>query len=213
MNISSPPPPPPRFSGMCKMTAAIAGFLPARRLPLLALLALAATLLWLPAAEPARAQAQYTYLSATLTVDEQTGQYYGCDDRGDAQDNCSDASVLTDTDFTFDGDTYTIFAVYWDNVSNALALGFKDLFSAEVEPALGSFTLHVDGAQFAVADSTAGTQGIIHWPFDPGHGLDRRPESPAAADLDACAAPGQRTEARLVRHPHGGCVPRSVPWL
>ncbi|MYC36126.1 MAG: fibronectin type III domain-containing protein [Chloroflexi bacterium] len=140
--------------------------LPARRLPLLVLLALAVALAALPAAEPAQAQAQYPHWSATLTVDERE-QYHGCDDEDSSQANCSDASVLTDNDFTFDGVTYTLYAIYWNSNNNVLLVGFKDMFSEEVEPALGSLTLHVNGAQFAIADSNAGNQGAVSWPFDP----------------------------------------------
>ena len=156
---------PPRF-WVGKMTGAFAGLLPSRRLPLLVLLALAAAFAALTAADSAQAQAQYTYWSATLTVDERE-QYHGCDDEDSSQANCSDASVLTDNDFTFDGDTYTLYAVYWNSNLNLLTLAFKDMFSADVEPALGSMTLHVDGAQFAVADSIEGSQGAISWDFDP----------------------------------------------
>ena len=139
--------------------------IPARRLTLLALLALAAALAALPAAEPAHAQAQYTYWSATLTVDIDDIAR-GCDNYESNHDNCSSEAVLSDDEFEYEGSTYTIATLYWGTATNRLILAFEEHSPIEANKSLDSFTLHVDGDSFAFPSPETGASSI-EWDFDP----------------------------------------------
>ena len=103
--------------------------------------------------------------SATLTVDE-NGDFFGCDDTDNAQDNCSSSIVLTDNNFDYGGTTYTVELVYWQSSTNQLHLAFNGLSGAAAKTALGSLKLNVDGDNLAVADASTITNPI-YWTYDP----------------------------------------------
>ena len=84
------------------------------RLPVLALLLGA---LGLFAAAPAQAQSQIW--SATLTVDEDSG-YFGCSNAEATQDNCSSSTVLSEDEFTYNGNNYKVVGLYWDSANDTL---------------------------------------------------------------------------------------------
>ena len=153
------------------------------RLPVLALLLGA---LGLFAAAPAQAQSQIW--SATLTVDEDSG-YFGCSNAEATQDNCSSSTVLSEDEFTYNGNNYKVVGLSWDSANDTLdfLVQFNDgtgpgiagtfaLFnlrsrhgtSEESEFAIGAFaTLTVDGTPLAASDATEPASGGVQWPYAP----------------------------------------------
>ncbi len=94
--------------------------------------------------------------SATLKVDAASG-FLGCDDNDDSHDNCSVA--LSDTDFEFEGTTYTVEGVYVDT-SAGLSVDLN-----KAVPDGGPLVLRVGSAAphiLSTADATVGdTNGEV----------------------------------------------------
>ncbi len=120
-------------------------------------------------ATPAAPPMGPTVWSATLTVSE-SGEFYGCDNTDQDQDDCSDSAVLSDDDFTYGGTTYSVNGLYWQEDIDLLLLdfGLSVQETRAARAALGALTLNVDGDALAFSDSThqAGTKEIS-WLFDP----------------------------------------------
>lgn len=137
------------------------------RLPLLALLALAAVLLWLTPADSARAQAQGVVWSAKLTVDvSSSGQTIGCDNDSTFVDNCS--AALSDDKFRYNGTTYTVREISQGDTTGNLSFYFDDGKGTSgagnrIQGALSRLTLNVDGTALRVADAGAETGGPMGW--------------------------------------------------
>ena len=140
---------------------------PWRRLALLPCALLAGALCLFDAAP---AQAQTVIWSATLTADEVSGIYYGCDNSDASQDSCSDPSVLTDDNFTYSGSNYEIVSLYWRSSFNWIRAyirrGTTYIDGAQQKEALGSLVLLVDGTALAVSDATAGIN-YLEFSYDP----------------------------------------------
>ena len=89
--------------------------------------------------------------SATLTAEDLDGGNSGCTNGGDADELCSNASVLTDDDFTYDGTTYTV---------TIISVSVTDVFikfnTALTATAVQALTLEVDGTPLAFANAGAG---------------------------------------------------------
>ena len=110
-------------------------------------------------------QKQYTYWSATLTVDIDDIAR-GCDNYESNHDNCSSEAVLSDDEFEYEGSAYTIATLYWGEATRKLVLSFEEHSPIEANNALDSFTLHVDGDSFALPSPETGAS-TMEWPFDP----------------------------------------------
>ena len=121
------------------------------RLSLLPAITLLLAALGLFVAAPA--QAQTTVWSATLTAD-QSGTAYGCDNSDANQDNCS--AALTDDNFTYGGQTYTITRLYWGSTLNELFLRIGSLSGSQMKSTFASLAMIVDRTPLAISD--AGTQ-------------------------------------------------------
>ena len=140
-------------------------------IPVLALLLGAVDLL-----TAAPAEAQTTIWSATLTVDgDWTGSPTttlepGCGNPNPSQDNCSDPDVLTDDDFTYEGVTYSIVALFTLtdalDTKRQLWLRLAGVTGAAAKAALGSLRLTVDGREYAVRDSVPSGQNL-YWTRTP----------------------------------------------
>ena len=104
--------------------------------------------------------------SATLTLD-QDSEYFGCDNGG-SQDDCS--AALTDNDFTYNGATYRVDALYLDSIGNVLNLRVSkdgsELTGAELKADLGSLILYVDGTALTVSGASAGSTNAL-WTYNP----------------------------------------------
>ena len=123
-----------------------------------------------PTVTPASSQAQVW--SATLTVDQANIIYFGCDNNDPDQDDCSSSTVLTEDEFTYGGNTYTIASIYLRSDVNQLTLDLDlgALTAQEIYTALGSLTLNVDGTALAVSDATASSTSSVYrnlWSYDP----------------------------------------------
>ena len=131
-----------------------------------------------------QAQTTTEVWSATLTVQD-TGGILGCDNN-ETDYQCSNASILTDDDFTYKGATQTIATFLWHPVDGfeVLYLTLVGRTTVQAKAALTGLTLHVDGREFAVADSTASTNGIT-WSID----LDWSAGDTVALSLTAPRAP------------------------
>ena len=110
-----------------------------------ALLALAAVLL---SGQPA--QAQTTVWSTTLTVDTSSA-YAGCSTSQSQIDNC--ASRLTDDDFQYEGTTYTIKDLYYDQGTTNTGVNHLRFTLDTDKTALGSLTLHAGSHSLALANT------------------------------------------------------------
>ncbi|MDE2914099.1 MAG: fibronectin type III domain-containing protein [Paracoccaceae bacterium] len=122
-------------------------------LPVLALLLSALGLF-----APASAQAQTTVWSATLTVKDSTNNR-GC--FGSASNACSVTSVLSDDEFDYGGQTYTIETIRWYYESGDDELSVE--FDKAVNTALSTLTLTVGTGMtartYAVKDANAFDSG------------------------------------------------------
>ena len=118
----------------------------ARRLSLLLpVLALLAGMLSLFAAAPVAAQSsssdELTLLTAMLTVDAD-GDFLGCDDDVDAQNDHCDVAMTTDN-FTLHGTTYSIAGALINRTSKSrLQIRFGEAFDGDI---FSRLTLHIDG--------------------------------------------------------------------
>ena len=107
----------------------------------------------------APAQAQTKVWSATLTVGTLTSNTLGCHNSVTGQE-CSLTNVLTDDDFTYDGVSYEITAIVL-SATNSFSFGLNGSISETHRSAL---TLHVDSAQFALADDADLTsRSSVQW--------------------------------------------------
>ena len=104
--------------------------------------------------------------SATLTADKEI-DFYGCDNFDTGQDDCSDPAVLTDDNFTYKGTSYTIAQLYWNSGTKRLVFRVAGSSRAEVEAALGSLKLIVDGTPFAISDTMRSRQNELLWSYEP----------------------------------------------
>ena len=120
------------------------------------------------------AEAQTTIWSATLTVDGDWAGINtvepGCANPNPSQDNCSDPDVLTDDDFTYEGVTYSIVALFWltDALDSKrwLHLRLAGVTGSAAKAALGSLRLTVDGREYAVRDSVP-SGSDLYWTRTP----------------------------------------------
>ena len=86
--------------------------------------------------------------SATLTVKDLTGGFFGCSN-GDPTVLCSSTSILTDDDFTYDNTPYTVTVI--GLLRDQLQIVFDTALTATAVQALA---LEVDGTPLAFADAT-----------------------------------------------------------
>ncbi|MYE59264.1 MAG: hypothetical protein F4X35_06765, partial [Alphaproteobacteria bacterium] len=112
----------------------------------------------------AKAQSTSTVWSATLTVDEVSfkesdGEYFylGCNNTRPYLNDCSNASVLTDHDFEYEGTLYTVGKLYMTRPPPGrlpvLWLAINGYTPAAAKSSLGSLTLNVDGHALAVKNA------------------------------------------------------------
>ena len=88
--------------------------------------------------------------SATLTVQDIIGTWKGCQER-EAND-CS--AALTDSSFTYAGESYQVIRVFVHNSNNELLISLDKVFKADVR-ALDNLTLVVDGQSFPLASAVS----------------------------------------------------------
>ena len=111
--------------------------------------------LWLFAPTPAEAQ---TVWSATLTVQDLSGGFLGCDNDKPSALDCDNSNVLTDDDFSYGGANYKIIRLhhhstglqlalnkaYTDGMKTALTLNVGSNISLPLANASYSRSIHVD---------------------------------------------------------------------
>ena len=134
----SPPPPPPISSGA--LMPSPLRFLSARRLPilaLLALLALALALPWLPAAESVQAQAvSVTVFEQMLIVDtDKAGSFYGCGNVKGLR-GCKSKNALSKGTFILSGTRYRVDGLAYVPSDDNLLLALDGLTGAQTKSAL-----------------------------------------------------------------------------
>ncbi len=135
-----------------------------RRLALLPALALVLGALWLFSAAPAEAQSPVW--SATLTVaDNQTGGVYlGCSNQKSGAE-CSSASVLSDDDFVFGGETFRIDAITLTQFPSIPSIhgDFELTFTSDVRTALDTLKFCVGSNAFSFSSATHGSQNAVEF--------------------------------------------------
>ena len=179
-----------------------ASFLPRSPLLLLAAALVALAVLFAPGARPAEAQTNAVW-SATLTADQASGTYFGCDNNDANQDNCSISTVLTEDEIRYRGSTYIVALIYWESDVDRLTLQINRsgtaLTGQQIKSALASLMLTVDDALLKVNAATVRTSDIF-WSYNPDTDwTDGRPVSlslRSAAGAPPAAATG--TEGTLV---------------
>ena len=116
-----------------------------------------------------------TVWKATLTVDQIPGQladgtpvnFFGCDNGDLNQDDCAGASgALTDSEFTYAGNTFTITAFYWRS-NGSITIYFGDRNGAAVRNALSALTLDVDGDPIRIESAGATSDNFISFNYYP----------------------------------------------
>ena len=131
-----------------------------RALALAALLIVAGTLAFV-----GQAQAQQTLWSATLTVKDlvvdSTSMAKGCSNNDNVADDplCSTSSILTDDDFTFEGTTYTIRALFVLNNSANLGISFTGPLRTKAR----ALTLSIGSTDFAFKDADVKEDNARIW--------------------------------------------------
>ena len=89
--------------------------------------------------------------SATLAVQDLGGWGLGCDYAPTIDKPCSQSSILTDDDFTYDNVDYAVMSL---GLTSRLEIGVDNRITSN---ARNKLTLHVDGAAFAFKDADSDT--------------------------------------------------------
>ena len=129
-----------------------------RRPPRFPALAWAALALLGLLAHPSPASAQTDVWTATLTPADFGSGFIGCaNDRGNPTEACSNATVLSDDDFTHDSTDYSVISLFLSSGTLSLKL------DTDITTATAALTLVVGTTSLALADATTITNTVRVW--------------------------------------------------
>ncbi|MYG28837.1 MAG: hypothetical protein F4213_22945, partial [Boseongicola sp. SB0677_bin_26] len=122
-----------------------------------------------PGPKPPRPEDAVLVWDATLTVDVSAdGTGFGCYNKRRGSDPCTRNRALDSPKFKFGGTGYKVTSLEWYTIDDTLDLIFDGVTGGGARDALGALTLHVDGREFAIGDTSHDSTKIWWTDANPG---------------------------------------------